>query len=316
MTRFFLAATLAWLAPSLAGAQALDPCATDLRSRPIGPLQVGELDGFLAVPHRACPREELALGVDALIVADADDFYGDIRVDGRGRISGFLLDPRVEAFVSWEAFRYQALLSAVSSSYVGLGYLAWGVSGQLDHEDGRVFALTGRMVLPTTTGLDRHAQPLAMDLGLTGAWQADVNFRFHICLTFLGSFAVSQGPTDPHAGLRFGGGVDWRPLPWGSLVLEIQSGFFYRDIIDMVAANVGLRFALGTEIGLEIAAQVPGQHLRRGAVAGRPLCEPMPVPGPDAAGPDRLGPRHGIDRLGRCQTGQPIGGPAGHELVQ
>ena len=241
--------------PGLASADS--PCATDSRARPIGPLQVGELDGFLAVPHRACPREEIALGGDALLVADSDNFFGNIHANGRGRFSGYLGDPNVEAFVSWEFLRYQTLVSAVSSSYLGLGYLSFGVSGQVFEGQGMAFAVTGRMVLPTTTGLDENSQPLAMDVGLTGAYRLDTNFRLHFWLTLLGSLGVGAGPADPAAGLRVGGGVDWHPAEWFALVVEVQSGFFYRDTLDELAVNAGLRFALGTEVGLEIGGSLP-----------------------------------------------------------
>ncbi len=255
-TAVFCAAVLLGLAlPDVAAAQGA--CDTDSRSRPVGPLQVGELDGLLAVPHRACPREELALGGDMLLVAHSAELYGNLHVNGRGRFSGFLGDPRVEAFVSWEAFRYQALLSAVSSSYVGLGYLSWGVSGQLYEGDEVAVALTGRMVLPTTTGLDVNTQPLAMDVGLTGAWQVDPNFRFHGWLTLLGSLGVGAGPADPRGGIRVGGGVDWRPIEWLSFVLEVQSGFLYRASLDVLAANAGIRLAFGSEVGLELGGAVP-----------------------------------------------------------
>ncbi|MCA9604875.1 MAG: hypothetical protein H6719_07545 [Sandaracinaceae bacterium] len=243
------------LAPSLAAAQGA--CDTDLPARPVGPLQVGELDGFLAVPHRACPREEVALGGDVLLVADTADLYGNLHVNGRGRLSALLGDPRVEAFVSWEAVRYQALLSAVSSSYLGLGYLSWGASGQLEEREGRAFALTGRMVLPTTTGLDQSSQPLAMDLGVTGAFVLNENFRAHIWLTLLGSLGIGAGPADPRGGVRFGGGLDWRPFEWLSFVAEVQSGFFYRALLDVLAVNAGVRLALGPEVGVELAAALP-----------------------------------------------------------
>ena len=255
MRTLLLGALLSFVLPGLAGAQS--PCDTDLRSRPIGPLQVGELDGFLAVPHRACPREEIALGGDVLLVAHSDELYGNIHVNARGRFSALLGDPRVEAFVSWEAFRYQTLLSAVSASYLGLGYLSWGVSGQLYESDDVAYAVTGRMVLPTTTGLDVNSQPLAMDVGLTGAWQADANFRFHVWLTLLGSLGIGAGPPDPRGGVRVGGGVDWRPAEWISFVLEVQSGFLYRSALDLLAANAGVRLAFGPEVGLELGASLP-----------------------------------------------------------
>lgn len=234
----------------------LDPCATDLRSRPVGPLQLSEVDGQLGMPYRVCPRNEIALGGDALIVADTAHFYGNIRASGRVRMS-MLLDPNVEGFVSWEALRYQTVISSVSAAYLGLGYLSYGVTARISQEKGRVYAITGRMMLPTTTGLDQSSQPLGLDVGITGAWQADANFRFHMWLVLLGSIGIGAGPAEPRGGLRAGGGVDWRPYEWISFVLEIASGFFYRDALDLVAAQAGVRFALGSELGLELAASLP-----------------------------------------------------------
>src|SRR5690606_21964636 len=141
----------------------LDPCATDLRSRPVGPLSVNELDGQLGMPYRACPRNEVAIGGDALLVADTARFYGNIRASGRVRLS-MLLDPNVEGFVSWEALRYQTVISSLSAAYLGLGYLSYGATARVFQEEGRVYAITGRMVLPTTTGLDQSSQPLALDV--------------------------------------------------------------------------------------------------------------------------------------------------------
>ncbi|MEZ4338707.1 MAG: hypothetical protein R3B82_18980 [Sandaracinaceae bacterium] len=253
--RAALAALLLLALPGLARAQGA--CDTDLPARPVGPLQVGDLDGFLGVAHRACPRDEIALGGDLLLIADSNDLYGNLHVNARGRISALLGDPHVEAFISWEAFRYQSLLSAVSSSYLGLGYLAWGASGQLYEGEGRAVALTGRMVLPTTTGLDVNTHPLAMDLGVTAAFVLNENFRAHAWLTLLGSVGAGIGPADPHGGLRVGGGVDWRPFEWLSFVVELQTGLFYRALLDLFAVQAGARLALGPEVGLELAASLP-----------------------------------------------------------
>ncbi len=234
----------------------LDPCATNLRSRPIGPLNVGDLDGGLGIPYRACPRNEVAIGGDALIVADADDFYGRIQASGRVRVST-LLDPNVEGFVVWEPFRWHRIISSVSADYAGLGFLSWGATARVYENEGRVYAVTGRLVLPTTTGLHQSSQPIALDVGLSGAWQASANFRFHMWVTLLGSVGIGAGPAIPRAGLRLGGGVDWIPLEWLSFVLELQNGFGYNDALDLIAAQVGIRLALGTEVGAEIAASLP-----------------------------------------------------------
>ena len=232
------------------------PCDSNLRSRPVGPLQVGELDGFLAVPHRACPRREVAVGGNALLVADEAAFYGKVRVDARARISAPLFDPRVEMFLSWEALRYQTVISSVAAEYLGLGYLAWGAAGQVYLDEERVVAVTGRMVLPTTTGLDQGGQPLALDVGVTAAHRVDPHLRVHAWLTLLGSVGIG-GPAEPRGGLRLGGGFDWQPLEWLGVVVELQSGFGYRDALDLVAAQAGIRLALGTELGLEVAASLP-----------------------------------------------------------
>lgn len=248
----------------------LDPCATHLRSRPIGPLSVGELDGQLGVPYRACPRNEIAIGGDALLVADTAHFYGNIRASGRVRAS-VLLDPNVEGFVSWEALRYQTVISSIDAAYLGLGYLSYGATARVAQQEGRVLAITGRMVLPTTTGLDQSSQPLALDVGVTGAWQADENFRFHAWLVLLGAIGIGAGPAEPRAGLRLGGGVDWRPWEWISFVLELASGFGYRDALDLLAVQAGARLALGTEVGLELAASLPFVGVRALDTGALPL---------------------------------------------
>lgn len=234
----------------------LDPCATELRSRPIGPLQVSALDGQLGMPSRACPRSEIALGGDVLIVADTADFYGNIRASGRVRAS-MLLDPNVEGFVSWEPLRYQTVISSVTADYLGLGYLSYGANARVWADGGRVLSVTGRMVLPTTSGLDQASQPLGLDVGVTGAWQADANFRFHAWLVLLGSIGVGEGPAEPRGGVRLGGGVDWRPYEWLAFVLELASGFGYTDALDLLAGQAGVRLALGSEVGLELAASLP-----------------------------------------------------------
>ena len=159
-------------------------------------------------------------------------------------------------FLSWEPIRYQTILGAVSADYLGLGYLGWGVSAQVHRDDGRVVAVTGRFVAPTTSGLDRGTTPLSLDLGVTAAYQASAHFRFHAWLNLLGT-VYTGGPAAGRAGLRVGGGADWRPYEWLSLVAEVVSGFGYRDALDLLAVSAGFRFALGTEVGLELGATMP-----------------------------------------------------------
>ncbi len=233
-----------------------DPCAPASRARPIGPLQVGQLDGLLAVPHRACPRMELAIGGDFLLVADADDLYGNIRANGRVRGSVAALDDQLEAFVSWEPIRYQTIVGAVSASYLGLGYLSFGVSGQLLKEGRGVLAVTSRFVAPTTTGLDQGSFPLALDVGLTAAHRVHDAVRVHGWLNLLGTVGVG-GPSEPHAGTRLGFGVDWALAPAFSIVVEAVTGIASADAIDLFAAQLGFRFGFSDEVGLELGLSMP-----------------------------------------------------------
>jgi hypothetical protein len=52
-------------------------------------------------------------------------------------------------------------------------------------------------------------------------------------------------------------GADWRPFEWLAFVLEAQAGFGYRDAIDLVALQAGIRLALGSDVGAELAASLP-----------------------------------------------------------
>jgi hypothetical protein len=235
----------------------LDPCAQHLRSRPVGPLQIGELDGMLGVPYRACPRDEFAIGGGFLLRAHTADFYGHILADGNVRISG-LLDRNVEGFLVWEAFRFERVLSSVNADYLGTGYLSWGVTARVFEQEGRVLAVTGRFVVPAMSGLHTSSYPIGLDLGVSAAWQVDPNLRLHMWATLLGSIGLSSSaPAQARAGIRVGGGLDWHPLEWLGLVLELQTGFAYLDALDIMAANVGFRLALGDAVGLELAIQVP-----------------------------------------------------------
>lgn len=233
-------------------------CVTDLRGRPIGPLQVqsGTANGNLGLPHRACPRTELAIGGDALVIAQTSELYGHIRVNGRGRISAQLVSPRFEAFVDWELVRWQTVIRSVASEHLGLGYLSWGVAGQVFVEEDATVAVTGRMLLPSAYGLDQGSMPLGLDLGMTAAFMPDPAVRFHLWVNVLGSIGIG-GPVFPRGGARVGGGVDLRAAEWISFQLELGSGFGYDTQIDFVSAQGGVRLGFSDEVGAEIALSFP-----------------------------------------------------------
>jgi hypothetical protein len=239
-------------------------------ARQLGPSTAPLLDGMLGVPRRACFRTEVALAGDAYIIADAPHFYGNVRVGGR--VSGSVnVSDLVEIWGSFEAVRWQSVLSAVSSSYVGTGYLTLGSSLRLFDEDQRRVAGWVRVVLPTTSGLDQHTQPLALEVGATAEWNAHPNVRFHGALSLVGSIGVSDiAPPLPRGGVRVGGGLDWIPYEWLSFQVELVSGFGYRDGLDYLGLAGGARLGLGDRIGVDLSVLWPFVGAER-AIAGAQL---------------------------------------------
>lgn len=226
--------------------------ACPVTARALGPSQAGFLDGMLGVPRRACLRSEVSIAGDAYLIARPADFYGNIRIGAR--VSGsVVVDRRVEVWGSFEALRYQSLISAVSSTYLGLGYLSLGTTVQLLDEEDRVWAAYVRTQLPTTSGLDQGSQPLGLEVGTTGEWSAHPNLRLHAFLSVFGSLGISDiAPPLPRGGVRVGGGLDWIPYEWLSFMLEVQSGFGYRDGLDFLALSGGARLGLGDVIGVDL----------------------------------------------------------------
>ncbi len=245
------------------------PTACPRTSRQLGPSSAPLLDGMLGVPRRACFRTEVALAGDAYLIAEPANFYGNIRVGGR--LAGSVnIDDLVEIWGTFEALRYQSLISAVSSSYLGTGYLTLGSSARLAADTERRWVLWGRVVLPTTSGLDRNSQPLALELGTTGEWNAHPNLRLHAALSVLGSIGVSGiAPVLPRGGVRAMGGADWIPYEWLSFQLEVQTGFGYRDGLDFVALSGGARLGLGDRIGIDLSVLWPFLGAERALAAAQ-----------------------------------------------
>ena len=207
---------------------------------------------MLGVPRRACLRSEISLAGDAYLIARPADFYGNIRIGAR--LSGsVVVHPQIEVWGSFEVLRYQSILSAVSSSYLGLGYLSLGTTAQILDDGERAWAVYVRTQLPTTTGLDQNSFPFGLELGTTGEWNAHPNLRLHGWVSVFGSLGISElAPPLPRGGLRVGGGLDWIPFEWLSFMLEVQSGFGYRDGLDFLALSGGARLGLGDVIGVDL----------------------------------------------------------------
>ena len=212
---------------------------------------------MLGVPRRACFRTEVSLAGDAYLIAEPAAFYGNIRVGGR--ISGSVnVSDLVEIWGSFEAVRWQSLISAVSSRYLGTGYLTLGGSLRLFDEHERRVVAWARLVLPTTSGLDQRSEPLALEVGTTAEWNAHPNLRLHGALSLVGSVGISDlAPPYPRGGVRVGGGLDWIPYEWLSFQVELVTGFGYRDGLDYVGVAGGARLGLGDRIGVDLSVLAP-----------------------------------------------------------
>lgn len=238
------------------------PCLDDAMAE--GPVTAGLLDGDLGRGRRACPREEIAVGVGGLLAVDTPNFYGHLLgslvVDGSWR-----LDERTEVFGLVEAVRYDSVISALTSTYLGVGHTALGAGRVLIAGDAGVLSLNGKVVLPTAVGLYRNSWPFAWDLGLSGVVALSDAVRLHGQLGGLASAAASKGPTQGRVGAFTTAGAELRLGTAFAIVGDVVGGFGYTAPVDVVAAGLGLRFANRKRWGLELGGTVPFAGRERAA---------------------------------------------------
>ncbi len=220
-----------------------------------GPVTAGLLDGNLGQARRACPRTEASLGAGATLVADVDAFYGHIQA-GATLGGSLALGEGTELFATFEALRYDALLSPFPSSVLGLGHTALGAGQRLYADEQTVLALHGKAVLPTAVGLYQHAWPLGFDLGLAWRFRAAEHLTLHANLAALTSFALSAGPALPRAGIAPTLGVEVRPWQAFGAVADLVGRFGVDAPVDVLGAALALR-AGGAHLGAELGATVP-----------------------------------------------------------
>ncbi len=248
--------TLGWIWASVAlAAPASEPCAEVEDGMASGPVVAGLVDGDLGRGRRVCGRDELGWTAGALLTVDTPNFYGHI-VGGLTLDGSWRVQDRTELFATLEAIRYDTVISALSSGYLGLGHTSIGAAQRLN--DGPIaFGLNGKVVLPTALGLYRHSRPFAADLGLAGAWQGTGAFRLHGQVGLLTSAAASRGPTQARLGVCAVLGTELRPGKVFAAVVDVASSFAYTSAVDAVAIAPAVRFSDGKRWGLELGATVP-----------------------------------------------------------
>jgi hypothetical protein len=247
-----------WLA-LVALPAAADPCASGL-GRSLGPLQVGLREGELGLARRACAVSELALGGEGNLVADLANFYGNLR--GAVRLSGsYALGENTEFFGSLESFRYQTVISSISAESAGLGHLSLGATHRLLSLESFTVAATGRLVLPTATGMYRHILPFGLDAAVIAEQALGTRWRLHAQAGLLASAAISDLDSQPRLGAAITAGAGWQALEWLSVVADLHASAAYAAPLDVLALGLGVR-AGGEHLGAELAGILPVAGLR------------------------------------------------------
>jgi len=231
-------------------------CPKDADGMAMGPVQAGFYDGDLALGRRACGRTEVGLALGAGLIAEPENFYGNIKaladIDG-----SYALDENLEIFGALEVVRYQTVISSFTDSALGLGHLSLGAGYALaSAEDYRLLG-HGRVVLPTASGLYQNMRPLGIDAGVSGAYVLRSDLRLHGSLLLPFSIGLSRAASRPRLGVDLAVGGAWQPLSWFAFALDINGQFAYAAPVDFIALRPGLRFAAGDALGIELGAAIP-----------------------------------------------------------
>jgi hypothetical protein len=240
----------------LVGAVLANPCMALRDGMPDGPAGTFLYDGGLGMAHPICPRNEVGFGAGAYLLADTANFYGHIVASGNlgGR---WAPTERFEVFGGVEFLRFDNVIGALSSSYLGLGHTHVGVSGLLWQGDTMGISANGKLVLPTAPGLYEQSFPVGVDLAVAGAWSPSESVRLTAQVGGLGAAAFSGAGAYPRAGVQLHAGAElrpWRPL---GVSLQVDAGFGYTAPVDHVAAGLALRGAVGKRGGIELGAVIP-----------------------------------------------------------
>lgn len=245
----------------LSTANAEDTCSVLTDAYPDGPVQAGFQDGNLGGARPLCPRTAVGLAVNGYLVADTANFYGHVVAGGHADGS-WAVNEDLSLFANLELVRYDYVIGAISSSWVGTGHTRLGLTRRMGDNGHLAWGLTASTVLPTAIGLYDHAPPLGLDVGVQGLWTNGGSLRAHGQVGALASGTLSSVGLQPRAGERTNLGLEWRPVKAFGLAVDVDAGFAYVAPVDHVAAGLGLRFGLGPRggLGLDLAYPFAGRE--------------------------------------------------------
>jgi len=221
-----------------------------------GPGRAGLLDGDLGRARAPCLRDSVGFAGGGYVLADAANFYGHITAAGTLSAS-HVFAPRWEASASVEVLRYETVIAPLTVSYLGLGTTTAGVAWQGGQTERFAWAMDGRLVVPTSSGLYQNAFPYGLHGGMSLAWAPRPWLEVHGQWSVIGSFAVSEGPAYPRMGLALDGGAAWRPGKAFAFGLDLVGTFGHTAPVDVFGVAPAFRFGLGEHLGLSLEATVP-----------------------------------------------------------
>lgn len=205
------------------------------------PIAIGFEDGPIGSVRRACPRSQVSLEAGGILIAEPEEFYGNLRAAAVLEASYAI--GRNEIFVALELVRFQTVISSLSASNFGVGHLAIGGTHLLS-EGKTTAAITAHATLPTAVGLYENSYPIAIDIGLTGSERVFEHFETHGYLGARGSFGVGTGPLALRSALLLDVGIGWRAVDPLAVVVDMEAALGSRAVLDHLAIGLGVRAAL------------------------------------------------------------------------
>jgi hypothetical protein len=199
------------------------------------------------------------MGVDVAddLIYEDGNFYATLA--GGGELSGsWKFSERGELFASVQAVNFRLVQNAtIDRTHLGMGWTSLGATCHGWQAGKLILAMTGRLTLPTAFGYYEHAWPLALDVGVAAAYRPLSWLGVHGQVGAIGSLAVSAGDPDARAGLQIMAGVEFIPLEWLGLVLDLGAQLGYDAPLDLLSVALGFRFRIWQGLGLELAATLP-----------------------------------------------------------
>jgi hypothetical protein len=222
------------------------------RGLPEGPIAMGYVESDLASGRRACPRNEVGLGVRGLGIIDTPNFYGNVGAQGL-LFGSWAVRPSTELFAQLEAISFGFTQNAtLTTTQLTLGHMTAGVSQVLYDTEKLSGALTGRVLLPSSFEIP-GMRLVGAEVGHSASWRPKSWLEVHGAASVDLTLGVGGARPDPRVGGFALVGAMWQPTTWFGLVLDVNGRV---GRVSYLAPSVGLRFRVAS-LGIEVGGSLP-----------------------------------------------------------